>query len=201
MAPLDVAGTAPIQRSFCERGWQIVSAVQEKLPARCAPGTAEYGEIVEFLYREAEMLDDHRFSEWIALFTEDVRYDMPVRTTQVRAKGEGFEDVGFFDENIHSLRIRVRRLQTGTAWAESPPSRTRHFISNVLATVTPGTGEYFVRSSFIVARTRAEQGYQMFTGRREDSLRRGGSAGFLIARRRILIDQTVITATNLSILF
>ncbi len=178
-----------------------MSAAAGRVPTNCAPGTAEYGEIVEFLYREADLLDDHRFGDWVLLFAEDIRYDMPVRTTQFLAKGEGFENVGFFDENIHSLRIRVRRLQTGTAWAETPPSRTRHFISNILATSEPTTGEYFVRSNFIVARTRAEQGYQMFTGRREDTLRRGGGSGFLIARRRILIDQTVVTATNLSIFF
>ena len=53
----------------------------------------------------------------------------------------------------------------------------------------------------MITRTRGEQGYQLFTGRREDTLRRVADDSFRIARRTILVDQTVITATNLSILF
>jgi 3-phenylpropionate/cinnamic acid dioxygenase small subunit len=52
----------------------------------------------------------------------------------------------------------------------------------------------------MVTRTRADHGYQLFTGRREDVLRLDGGA-FKIARRRILVDQTVITNSNLSVLF
>jgi 3-phenylpropionate/cinnamic acid dioxygenase small subunit len=102
---------------------------------------------------------------------------------------------------MQSLRTRVRRLQTDTAWAETPPSRTRHFVSNLL--IAPGTrsDECLATTNFMITRTRGEQGYQLFTGRREDTLRRVGDAAFRIARRRILVDQTVITATNLSILF
>jgi 3-phenylpropionate/cinnamic acid dioxygenase small subunit len=58
-----------------------------------------------------------------------------------------------------------------------------------------------VAASFMVTRCRAEQPQQMFTGRREDVLRRLGSGELRIARRRILVDQTVITGTNLSVLF
>jgi 3-phenylpropionate/cinnamic acid dioxygenase small subunit len=169
--------------------------------SQCGPGTALYGDIVEFLYEEAELLDSNRFSDWLALFAEDVRYDMPVRTTQFRASGQGFQEVAFFDDNLQSLRTRVRRLETDTAWAETPPSRTRHFVSNVL--VRPGAqpNEYAVAVNFIVTRSRGDQGYQFFTGRREDTLRRDAGRQFRIARRHILVDQTVITATNLSILF
>ena len=101
--------------------------------ADCAPGSVLYGEIVEFLYREAELLDSNRFGDWLSLLAEDIHYVMPVRTTQFRAKGEGFQDVAFFEENFASLRTRVKRLETDFAWAETPPSRTRHFITNILA--------------------------------------------------------------------
>lgn len=167
----------------------------------CGPGTALYGEILEFLYREADLLDCNRFSDWLALFTEDIRYDMPVRTTQLRSRGAGFQEMAFFDDNIHSLRTRVRRLETESAWAETPPSRTRHFVSNVLATAGAHAGEYAVSVNFMLTRSRGDQGYQLFTGRREDTLRRDSAGQLRIARRRILIDQTVITATNLSVLF
>jgi 3-phenylpropionate/cinnamic acid dioxygenase small subunit len=167
----------------------------------CSPGTVLYGEFLEFLYREAELLDCNRFSDWLALFTEDIRYDMPVRTTQFLSSGTGFQRVAFIDDNIHSLRTRIRRLETDSAWAETPPSRTRHFVSNVLAAPGARAGEYAVTVNFMVTRCRGDQGYQFYTGRREDTLRRDSTGQLRIARRRILVDQTVITATNLSILF
>ena len=138
---------------------------------------------------------------WIELCAEDIHYVMPVRTTQHRARGSGFEEVSFFDENINSLRTRVARLQTDAAWAETPPSRTRHFVTNVLVKAADRPGEFAVSANFLVTRTRAEQPYQMFAGRREDLLRRAAPSGFQIARRRILVDQTVITGTNLSVFF
>jgi 3-phenylpropionate/cinnamic acid dioxygenase small subunit len=169
--------------------------------AGCAPGTPLYGEIVAFLYREAELLDSYRFAEWVELFAEDVRYEMPVRTNQVRSSGSGFQQMTFFDENLVSLQTRVKRLQTDSAWAETPPSRTRHFVSNVLVEPSDKPDEFAVGLCFMVTRTRSDHGYQMFTGRREDLLRRVGGGHFRIARRRILADQTVLTATNLSVLF
>jgi 3-phenylpropionate/cinnamic acid dioxygenase small subunit len=169
--------------------------------AACAPGTSLYSDILAFLYREAELLDAYRFNEWIELFAEDVRYVMPVRTTQFRAAGAGFHEVAFFDENFASLRTRVQRLQTEFAWAETPPSRTRHFISNVQAEPGERVGELAVRLNFMITRTRADHGHQMFTGQREDLLRRNQTGDIKIAERRILIDQTVITGTNLSVLF
>jgi 3-phenylpropionate/cinnamic acid dioxygenase small subunit len=167
----------------------------------CSPGTSLYGDIVEFLYREAELLDSYRYEDWLALFADDVRYFMPVRTTQFRAKGAGFHDVAFFDENLVSLRTRVQRLLTEFAWAETPPSRTRHFITNVLVEPGERPNEFLVRSNFMITRTRADHGHQMFTGWREDILRRDEMNGLKIAQRRILTDETVITGTNLSVLF
>jgi PAH dioxygenase small subunit len=167
----------------------------------CAPGSVLYGEIVEFLYREADLLDSNRFGDWLHLLAEDIHYVMPVRTTQFRAKGDGFQDIAFFEENFISLRTRVKRLETDFAWAETPPSRTRHFVTNVLVDPGDKEGEFDVRSSFMVARTRSDQGYQLFTGQRQDVLRRSGAGDFKIADRRILIDQTVLSGSNLSIFF
>jgi 3-phenylpropionate/cinnamic acid dioxygenase small subunit len=167
----------------------------------CHPGTSIYGEIVGFLYFEANLLDSYRFDDWVTLFTDDIRYDMPVRTTQNRKNGAGFQEVGFFEDNLLSLQTRVKRLGTDAAWAETPPSRTRHFVSNVIVTPGSSPSEFAVQSSFMITRTRSDRDYQIFTGQREDVLRRVGIADFKIARRRILVDQTVITGTNLSILF
>src|SRR5690242_17431547 len=179
MAALDVQAAIGRER---RRSAMSAAAIAPAPPAPCTPGTPLYGEVVEFLYREADLLDTYRFSDWLDLFAEDIRYDMPVRTNQFRASGEGFQEMAFFDETLVSLKTRVKRLETEFAWAETPPSRTRHFVSNILVSPGERAGELAVRLNFMVTRTRADQGYQFFTGRREDTLRRLPGGGFKIAR-------------------
>jgi 3-phenylpropionate/cinnamic acid dioxygenase small subunit len=86
------------------------------------------------------------------------------------------------------------------AWAEDPPSRTRHIVGNVRVKATGAAGEYAVTSSFLLYRTRLETDENLFAGRREDLLRRVGGS-FEIARRTIFLDQSVILAKNLSVFF
>jgi 3-phenylpropionate/cinnamic acid dioxygenase small subunit len=165
-----------------------------------APDAPLYGRIVSLLHREAELIDGYDFSDWLALFAKDIAYRMPVRTTRFLRDGKGFTDTDFFVEDHASLTTRVRRLETEFAWAEAPPSRTRHFVTNIRAFRTPEANELAVRSNFMVTRTRSDLEYQLFTGARHDLLR-DSEEGLRIARRTILVDQTVITATNLSVLF
>src|SRR5512142_687261 len=103
--------------------------------------------VEQFLYREARLLDERRFHEWLRLFTDDVHYWMTARTNRYprsskaiaifdadrysREDPETADDFGLFDEDIGTLRARVARLDTGMAWAEDPPSRTRHLITNI----------------------------------------------------------------------
>ena len=170
------------------------------MSAAILPHTELHGRITGFFYYEAELLDTYKFSEWLALLSPDIQYRMPVRTTQFLTDGEGFQEFEFFSDNLASLTTRVRRLETEFAWAEVPPSRSRHFVSNVIVEEPDDGDGLDVRSSFLVTRTRQDLDYQMFTGVRHDRLLEV-DGGFQIARRTILVDQTVITATNLSILF
>src|SRR5436305_1499167 len=68
------------------------------------PHTELYGRVLEFLHREAELLDTYKFDAWLGLFTEDIDYRMPVRTTRFLTEGDGFEDdFGLMSENHASL--------------------------------------------------------------------------------------------------
>jgi biphenyl 2,3-dioxygenase subunit beta len=160
-------------------------------------------EIEQFLYAEAELLDESDLHAWVALFTDDVRYLMPTRTNRLRReRGQeiGKEtDLAFFDDDKKSLEARVRRLDTGMAWAEDPPSRTRHLVTNVRIEPLAGD-EYAVRSYFFLYRSRLRTDENLFVGRRHDVLRRTPE-GLRIARREILLDQNVILAKNLSVFF
>jgi 3-phenylpropionate/cinnamic acid dioxygenase small subunit len=174
-----------------------MSAVAEPV----AVGSAEYAEILDWLYREARLLDAADHLTWLEVLHPDVEYHMPVRLTRMPKDGPGFVDeMEFFAENFSSLNTRVRRLQTEQAWAEQPGSRTRHFVSNTLVDREPD-GAYLVRSSFLVTRTRSDMPYDVFTGERTDTLRRAEDGRLLLARRMIHLDQTVLQAMNLSIFF
>lgn len=160
-------------------------------------------QIEDFYYREAELLDDRKLREWLELLADDIRYWMPIRhnplerpqtpAAELAQPGEGF----YFDDTKESLRIRVERAYARNAWAEMPPSRTRHMITNVRVKSDDG-GKIEARSNFLVYRTRMETDQDLFVGMREDLLRRI-DGGFSIARRTIILDQAVLNAKNISI--
>jgi len=159
--------------------------------------------IEDFFYLEAELLDDRRLREWLDLFTDDVHYWMPVRynpldrptglNEELSKPGESY----YFNDDKESLRIRVERTYAKTAWAEMPPSRTRHIISNIRVKRDDGV-EIEAHSNFIVYRTRMEKDQDIFVGTRRDILRRVNGA-IKIARRTIILDQAVLAAKNISI--
>lgn len=162
-------------------------------------GEERYADAVDFLYREAELLDNYRFEEWLELLHEDLVYKMPVRLSVMPKDGTGIVDgMEFLDETRNSMVTRVKRLQTEQAWAEQPGSRTRHVVANVRVWSEAGGEELRVNSSFICTRTRADNPYDIFTGERHDVLA-GSGADLLLKRRQIVFDQTVMHAYNLSI--
>ncbi len=161
-------------------------------------------EIEQFLYREAALLDDGDFHAWFDLFADDIHYWMPTRYNRTRReRGRDVSapnEIALFDEDKNSLRVRIKRLDTGMAWAEDPPSRTRHLVTNVQVSARAETDEYDVVSAFLCYRTRLETDVNVFAGRRTDLLRKT-EHGWQIARRTILLDQNVVLAKNLSIFF
>jgi 3-phenylpropionate/cinnamic acid dioxygenase small subunit len=163
-------------------------------------------EIEAFLYHEAELLDERRYEEWLALFTDDAQYFMPMRRNVPHDEPEreftrqGL-DVNWFDEGKDTLTRRVKQILTGIHWAEEPPSRICHMISNIqVESSAPGADEITVKSRFLVYRNRVETETDFLVGKREDRLRRLDGA-WRIARRKIVLDQSVLLAKNLTVFF
>jgi 3-phenylpropionate/cinnamic acid dioxygenase small subunit len=166
-------------------------------------------EIASFLYAEAELLDERRYDEWLALLAEDIRYWMPMRrnikygdnTREFTREGE---DISWFDEGKDTLTRRVRQIQTGIHWAEEPQSRITHMVSNVqLLEVTSDAGsvrDVIAKCRFLIYRNRVETETDLLVGKREDTLRRT-SDGWQIARRKIILDQNVLLTKNLTFFF
>ncbi|WP_304505948.1 aromatic-ring-hydroxylating dioxygenase subunit beta [Croceicoccus sp. Ery5] len=100
------------------------------------------------------------------------------------------------------MKGRIRKITSDVSWSENPASRTRHIISNVMIAQGEVLEEYQTSNAFIVYRNRLERQLDIFAGERRDTLRRKESeAGFEIAKRTILIDQSTILSNNLSFFF
>ncbi|MFI6322544.1 3-phenylpropionate/cinnamic acid dioxygenase subunit beta [Nonomuraea sp. NPDC050556] len=152
----------------------------------------------QFLVEEAALLDRHDFAGWLALMCDDIRYVMPVRVTTARgAAFDALADMGHFDEDLYSLRKRVDRFATEHAWTEDPPSRTRHFVTNVRAFAT-GDG-LLVESSVLLFRSRGDtREAETVSAGRTDLLRRVGGE-LRLARREVQVDESVLRTQNLAI--
>src|SRR3981189_2505874 len=166
-------------------------------------------EIEEFLYREADLLDERRYEDWLALVAEDVRYWMPMRRNvkfgeEEREFTRAGQDINWFDEGKETLTRRVKQILTGMHWAEEPVSRISHMVSNVrlLAANTPPAepAEVAVRCRFLIYRNRVETETDILIGKREDLLRRV-EGHWQIARRKIVLDQNVLLTKNLTFFF
>lgn len=144
-------------------------------------------EVEDFLYLEAELLDDWRLDDWVALFAEDAKYVVP--TTDL-PDGDPQHDLVFIDDDIVRLRARVVRLKSRHAHREYPWSRTRRFTSNVRIKETGGN-EISVTANTMVYRFRNGEG-DPYVGRCEYMLRR--EDGLLkICHRRAVLDLEALS--------
>lgn len=163
----------------------------------------EHVEVTDFLHYEAELLDKLAEREWLdQMVSRDIVYQVPVRQTVERARGNGVvEGMFHLNENYGSLAAKVARNETAFAWAEDPPSRVRHFVTNIRVRTGGSVDLLEAKSSILLYRTRQDQtDPQLLGGERSDTFRREDGSLRLL-RRSVLLDLTVIGTHNLSIFF
>ncbi|WP_227935253.1 3-phenylpropionate/cinnamic acid dioxygenase subunit beta [Alkalihalobacillus deserti] len=156
-------------------------------------------EITNLLYQEAYYLDNRMYKEWLELLADELDYKMPLRETVEGVNIDNIStDSAFYEETKASLRTRVNRLYTKSAWVENPATRQRHFISNVVIEPGDSVNEYCVRSYFLYKRSRGSTSdiEEMF-GQRNDIVKKIGDE-WKVASRTIIPDQSVITTMNMS---
>ena len=154
----------------------------------------------QFLVDEAYLLDAQEYNTWLATLTDDIHYIMPVRVTT--ALGAGFDTspgMAHFDENKYSLSRRVARFLTEHAWTEDPPSRLRHYVTNVRTFASEDEAHLIVESAEMLFRSRGDVNEAaLISCGREDLLRRAGEQ-WMLARRTIFLDESVIHMQNLAV--
>lgn len=157
-------------------------------------------EIERFLYREARLLDEERYEDWLGLLAEDIHYWMPGIQARYRRDGDATISptrMAHFDDDLDYLRKRVSRFRQKSAWAEDPPTRHFHLVSNVEVLATERPDEWRVHSLVVNVRHRSETDQVQLTARRKDLVRRVGTE-LRLARRDIFLQQTVLAARNLN---
>jgi phthalate 3,4-dioxygenase subunit beta len=160
----------------------------------------QHYEVSCFLNAEAELLDQHRFREWLALLSDDVRYRMPVRVTTARgSSGDVLGGMSHFDEDRYSLGKRVERLETDHAWTEDPPSRTRRFVTNIRVVAGASSDELTAKSYLLLFRSRGDvRPADLVSAERTDTIVRL-DRNLLLRRREIVVDEAVLRTQNLAI--
>jgi len=102
-------------------------------------------EVEQFLYRQAEALDEKRWQAYIDLFTDDGMYWMPPAPHYTTWEGMP----AIFIEDRDLMTVRMKRVQHPHAWSQHPDWGTNHVVSNVIIEkVDPKAGEVHVRSRF-----------------------------------------------------
>ena len=136
------------------------------------------------LYREARLLDEQRYEQWVATFSDDGIYWVPINPDT----GDPRNEVSLACDDRRRLEDRIARLATGWAHSQNPRSRTVRQVTNVEAWRVSGAEDDFdVRSNLVVHEFR--RGHcQMFAGRQEHSFVRVDGELRLASRIVHLID-------------
>ena len=134
-------------------------------------------EVEAFVLREARLLDEQRYAEWLELFADDAIYWIPTRANQASPH----EALSIIYEPRALLAVRVERLSRAEMHVQSPPSRTVHHVSAVEL-----DGDQ-VRSALLVAEWRAGEA-RWFAGRVTHRLRKEANGLRIVLKRVDLID-------------
>ena len=168
-----------------------------------------------FYYREARLLDNRQYRQWLALLTEDICYRLPSRVNvqvdnrergdermiSVERELEGADSPGcpIREENHLLLMLRVERAYKVNSWSENPPARTRRIVGNVELMAQEG-GEYSVLSNFHLHYARPGSASFLYSGQRRDVLL-AARDDYRLRRREVILDYADIAVPTLGLFF
>jgi benzoate/toluate 1,2-dioxygenase beta subunit len=102
--------------------------------------------------KEARLLDQLRFDEWLAMYAPECIYWVP-GTPQA---GDPRREIAISFDDRRRMEDRIYRLRTGYAWSQAPKSRTVRMISNVEVFATAESNVCMVRSNFLISEFRVD---------------------------------------------
>ncbi|ABL69283.1 MULTISPECIES: benzoate 1,2-dioxygenase small subunit [Paracoccus] len=152
--------------------------------------TRDYDAICAFLYREARLLDDRQWDEWLTCYAPDVTYWMPAWDDNDQITEDPQSQISLiYYPSRDGLEDRVFRIKTERSGASTPEPRTSHTVANVEVVADRGA-EVDVRYNFHTLNHRYKVTDQFF-GTTFATLRRTAD-GLLIANKKIVLKNDYI---------
>lgn len=136
-----------------------------------------------FIYNEAQLMDEHRYDEWLALWSDDALYWVPSGRDEIDPKRE----ISLVYDDRVRLQVRIARLKSGFAHAQEPKSRMRRVVSNIVIEETEN-GELLVQSNFLLAELRRGK-QDIFAGRTIHRLRPYNGSFKLVSKKVLLVNN------------
>lgn len=110
-------------------------------------------QVIDFVYDEAQMLDEQRFAAWLDLYTDDGYYWMPLEPGQTDPKLH----CSLMYEDKLLLKVRIERLAGARTFSQQPRSRCHHLLQRPTVLATPDAGGlWVVRTAFHYVETRLD---------------------------------------------
>lgn len=111
-------------------------------------------QLIDFVVREARLLDEKRYDEWNALFTDDGIYWVPLTPDQP----DGVQHTSHLYEDKLLRDIRVERLKSPRAFSQQPPSRSHHLLQTpTVEAFEADANRYVVRCEFHYAEAQNDE--------------------------------------------
>jgi 3-phenylpropionate/cinnamic acid dioxygenase small subunit len=153
----------------------------------------------EFLAKEAKILDERRFWDWYALLDDDLSYNVPIRQSRMSFADEVEPGSYRISDSKRHILVRLKRIDSGAGWAETPPSRTLRVVGSVLAERGERDDVIAVESALLLFRQRGhdERG-DVIPVRRQDRLL-VTDGGLRLLSRTALLTEAVLTTPNLGV--
>jgi len=156
-------------------------------------GQPDIREVERFLYDEASLLDERRYEDWLALFTDDAHYWLPTESD-----ADPTREASLIFDDRPALGTRAMRLLHPAAYSQTPPSKTSHQVTNVR--VEPGSdGELKVHSTFSLFEARL--GTQRSFGGTCEHVLRPLEGGWRIAFKKVVLVNSDGFLHNLTFMF
>jgi benzoate/toluate 1,2-dioxygenase beta subunit len=155
--------------------------------------SADQSKVESFLYREARLMDENAYDEWLSLWTDDALYWVPCN----RDDSDPTCEISAIYDDRTRLQGRIDRLKSGVAYAQDPKSRMRRLISNI-EIEEAGNGELIVSSNFMLVELRRSK-QDLFAGRTIHRLRPEGDS-FRICHKKVLLVNNDEVIDNLTFL-
>jgi len=150
-------------------------------------------QVEQFIYYEADLMDEHRYDEWLALWTDDALYWVPSGGDDIDPKRE----ISLIYDDRVRLQVRITRLKSGFAHAQEPKSRMRRVVSNIV-TKEAENGDIVVFSNFLLIELRRGK-QDTFAGRTVHRLR-PDNGSFRLASKKVLLVNNDEHIDNLTFL-